>query len=181
LLKYPNLKIALAEGGIGWIPYFLERADFTFHHHGPWTRCDFGGKLPSQVFREHFIVCFIDDHFGCHNLDDVGEKIVAYELDYPHSDCTWPNVAEALWTNVQHLPRATVDRITHGNAFRTYGIYPFATLGRENCTVEALRAKARGVDVTEASYGGMDARGFGDPKRPVTARDVWQTYRGSKV
>ncbi len=29
LRKFPDLKIALSEGGIGWIPYFLERADYT--------------------------------------------------------------------------------------------------------------------------------------------------------
>jgi predicted TIM-barrel fold metal-dependent hydrolase len=30
LRKYPNLKIALSEGGIGWIPYFLERVDYVY-------------------------------------------------------------------------------------------------------------------------------------------------------
>ena len=25
--RFPNLKIALSEGAIGWIPYFLERAE----------------------------------------------------------------------------------------------------------------------------------------------------------
>lgn len=58
LNRYPDLKIALSEGGIGWIPYFLERADFTYKHH-IWTRMDFGKKLPSELFREHFLTCFI--------------------------------------------------------------------------------------------------------------------------
>ena len=35
LLKYDNLKISLTEGGVGWVPYFLERAEFTLDHHGP--------------------------------------------------------------------------------------------------------------------------------------------------
>ena len=34
--RYPNFKMALSEGGIGWVPYLLERADFTNHHHGAW-------------------------------------------------------------------------------------------------------------------------------------------------
>jgi predicted TIM-barrel fold metal-dependent hydrolase len=33
LPRYPNLKIALSEGGTGWIPYFLERADYVYRHH----------------------------------------------------------------------------------------------------------------------------------------------------
>lgn len=175
LLRYPNLRISLSEGGIGWIPYFLERADFTYKHHGAWVRCDWGGKLPSEVFREHFLSCFIDDKFGCRHYEEVGEDIIAYECDYPHSDCTWPNVAEELWENVKGLPPRAIDKITHANAFRFFEVDPIAQLGRENCTVAALRAQATGVDTTVRSMEGKDARVTGDPTRPVTARDVWAT------
>jgi predicted TIM-barrel fold metal-dependent hydrolase len=61
LRQYPGLKIALSEGGIGWVPYFLERADYVYEHHRYWTHQDFGGQRPSDVFREHIITCFIDD------------------------------------------------------------------------------------------------------------------------
>ena len=110
LLRYPNLKISLSEGGIGWIPYLLERTDFVLRHHGAWVRCDWGGKLPSEVFREHFLSCFIDDKFGCNQYEKVGEDIIAYECDYPHSDCTWPNVPEELWENVKDLPERVSTR-----------------------------------------------------------------------
>ena len=175
LLRYPNLKFSLSEGGIGWIPYLLERTDFVYRHHGPWERCDWGGKLPSEVFREHFLSCFIEDKFGCENYKAVGEDIIAYECDYPHSDCTWPTVAEELYENVKNLPDAIANKITHGNTFRFFGFDPFPILGRENCTVGALRALAKNVDTTERSHPGMDARIQGDPNRPVTAKDVWAT------
>ena len=35
--RHPKLRMALSEGGIGWIPYLLERADFTHGHHKEWT------------------------------------------------------------------------------------------------------------------------------------------------
>ena len=63
--KYPDLKIALSEGGTGWIPYFLERADRTYEMHSGWTGQDFGKQKPSEVFRDHFLTCFISDHVGC--------------------------------------------------------------------------------------------------------------------
>ena len=74
--KFPNLKIALSEGGIGWIPYFLERIDYTYQHHKAWTHQDFGDKLPSQVFHEHIVTCFIDDPPGCKLRDDIGVDMV---------------------------------------------------------------------------------------------------------
>ena len=50
LRRHPGLKIALSEGGIGWIPYFLERIDYVHHHHHRWTLHDFPkGKKPSDV------------------------------------------------------------------------------------------------------------------------------------
>ena len=63
--KYPDLKVALSEGGTGWIPYFLERADRTYEMHSTWTGQDFGKQKPSEVFRDHFLTCFISDHVGC--------------------------------------------------------------------------------------------------------------------
>ena len=35
--KFPRLKYALSEGGIGWIPYFRERIDYTYDRHRFWT------------------------------------------------------------------------------------------------------------------------------------------------
>src|SRR5262249_46301325 len=37
LKRYPDFKIVLSEGSIGWIPYFLERADFAHERHHAWT------------------------------------------------------------------------------------------------------------------------------------------------
>jgi len=176
LQRYPNLKFALSEGGIGWVPYLLERADFTHRHHGPWVRMDFGGKLPSEIFREHFLTCFIDDHFGCDNYQAVGEDIIAYECDYPHSDCTWPYVSEDLWDNVKDLPEAVIDKITHQNAYRFYNMDPIAELGRENCTVGALRAKAAHVDTGAKSLGGKDARDHAEEGRAITSGQVARTF-----
>lgn len=175
LLRYPNLRFSLSEGGVGWIPYMLERADYVYKHHGAWVRCDWGGKLPSEVFREHFLSCFIEDRFGCANYKAVGEDIIAYECDYPHSDCTWPTVAEELWENVKDLPEPIVNKITHGNVFRFFNFDPVAELGRENCTVAALRARAVHVDTAERSLPGKDARIIGRADRPVTFAEVQTT------
>ena len=148
--KYPDLRMALSEGGIGWIPYLLERADFTHRHHSAWTNSNFGGLTPSQVFKKHVITCFIEDNFGLLNLDAVGEDRVTWECDYPHSDCTWPNSPEVLWEGIQHLGDEVINKITHRNANREFSFDPFSVRPPETCTVGALRALATHVSIEPA-------------------------------
>ena len=42
--EFPTLKVALSEGGTGWIPYFLDRLDRTYDMHHLWTGQDFGDQ-----------------------------------------------------------------------------------------------------------------------------------------
>ncbi len=148
LRKFPDLKIALSEGGIGWIPYFLERADYTYQHHRHWTHQSFGDKLPSDVFREHIIVCFIDDLAGVRNRDLIGIDTITWECDYPHSDSTWPTAPERLWEALAGVPDDEINQITHRNAMRHFQYDPFAHRPRAQCTVAALRAEATDVDLS---------------------------------
>ena len=116
----------------------------------------YGGKKPSEVFKEHFLICFIDDAFGLHNLEYVNQDLVAYECDYPHSDTLWPEVPEFLWKTVAHLSQEQINKITHLNAMRWFNFDMFSRIPREKLTVGALRAQAEadGVDTTPQSLGG---------------------------
>jgi predicted TIM-barrel fold metal-dependent hydrolase len=161
LRKFPTLRIALSEGGIGWIPYFLDRVDWIYQRHHQWTGQDFGDMLPSQVFRERIVTCFIDDPSGLESRHRVGMDTICWECDYPHSDSTWPVSAETLAKSLEPLPdltRAEVDAITHLNAMRHFRFEPFAHRPRQACTVGALRAEAADVDVTPRSRGKRDQR-----------------------
>jgi predicted TIM-barrel fold metal-dependent hydrolase len=168
LSRYPDLKVALSEGSIGWIPYLLERAEFTNAQH-IWTNVDWHGKTPTQVFREHFLCCFIEDKFGLKNYKDVGEDIILYECDYPHSDCLWPEAPERLWDSVKDLPESVINKVTHENVMREYRFDPIAMLGRENCTVGALRAKATHVDTSLKSTPGLKPS---EGQKVVTSGDI---------
>jgi predicted TIM-barrel fold metal-dependent hydrolase len=178
--QYP-LKIALSEGGIGWIPYFLERADFTYDHHRAWTYSDFGDKKPSDVFREHFMTCFIDDAFGLKNLDAIGEDNVCYECDYPHSDSVWPDSAGYLLNTVKDLSDAQINKITHENALKLYKFDAIGKMGgRENCTAGALRKLAVHVDTKPVSFGGPAPLAAGEVRRPVTSGDITKMFDAVK-
>jgi len=148
--QYPDLKIALSEGGTGWIPYFLERADRTFEMHSTWTGQDFGGRKPSDVFREHFLTCFISDAHGVKLRHHIGIDNIAWEADYPHSDSMWPGAPEQLSEvlDADNVPADEIDKMTHQNAMRWYSFDPFSHIPREQATVGALRRAAEGHDVS---------------------------------
>jgi predicted TIM-barrel fold metal-dependent hydrolase len=151
--QFPNLKIALSEGGTGWIPYFLERLDRTYEMHSTWTLQDFGGKLPSEVFREHFLTCFITDKLGVRLRHDIGIDNICWEGDYPHSDSLWPDAPEQLHDVLSScdVPDEDARKITYENAMRWYSFDPFAHIPREQATVGALRKAAEGHDVSTRS------------------------------
>jgi predicted TIM-barrel fold metal-dependent hydrolase len=151
--RFPGLQVAMSEGGIGWIPYALERADYVYRHHHAWTKTDLGGKLPSELFYEHFWTCFIDDRAGIEMRHLVGADRIMWEMDYPHSDSTWPNAPEQLWENFGDLPEEEIHGITHEHAMRAFSFDPFKHRAKEKATVAALRAEARGVDTSIKSMG----------------------------
>lgn len=165
--KFPRIKFALSEGGTGWIPYFLDRIDRTYDMHHLWTGQDFGGKLPSEVFREHFLTCFISDPIGIKLRHDIGLDNIAWECDYPHSDSPWPHAPEELSTMAADVPDDELNKITYQNAMRWYSFDPFVGgRTRETSTVGALRAEAAGHDVS------IKARGKGRSPSGTTLADL---------
>ena len=152
--QYPTLKVALSEGGTGWIPYFLDRLDRTYDMHHLWTGQDFGTERPSDVFRQHILTCFIADPVGLQHLEEIGIDNVCWEQDYPHSDSSWPTAPEELHDQAGRygVSDAQLNKITQENAMRWYHFDPFAHRPRPQCTVGALRAEVAGHDVSERSY-----------------------------
>jgi hypothetical protein len=153
LRKFPDLRIALSEGGIGWIPYFLERVDYTYQRHHRWTNQDFGAELPSQVFNRNILTCFIDDAVGMEVRHHLNLDHVHWECDYPHSDSTWPHAPEMAMKYLDGLPREEIDKITHLNAMRNFSFSPFDHIPPDDCSVGALRAQAGDVDTDLVAYG----------------------------
>jgi predicted TIM-barrel fold metal-dependent hydrolase len=152
LKQFPSIRIALSEGGTGWIPYFLDRLDRTYDMHHRWTGQDFGDKLPSEVFREHFLTCFIADPVGIRLRDMIGLDNIAWECDYPHSDSSWPEAPEELVEAAAGVPQDELDKITYQNAMRWYSYDPFAHRSPAESTVGALRAEAGDHDVAVRAY-----------------------------
>jgi len=168
--KFLRIKIAMSEGGIGWIPYALERMDYVYEHHHSWTGADFGGRRPSDVYRDHIVTCFIDDASGLELRHRVGIESITWECDYPHSDSTWPHSPELLSKSLSGIPDDEVDKMTHRNAMRVFHFDPFALRSKERCTVQALRSEASDVDTSIRSLGRKNEGGMKATELAAIAR-----------
>jgi predicted TIM-barrel fold metal-dependent hydrolase len=137
--RYPNLKIALSEGEIGWIPYYLERAEQVLDKQRHWVQR--GAKFMDHassdldmvdldtldvraLFRDHVFGCFIDDAHGIASIDEIGEDNIMCETDYPHSDSTWPDSIQVVKDRIGHLPPETQYKLLRGNAEKLYRFTP---------------------------------------------------------
>ena len=134
--RFPNLKIALSEGEVGWMPYFLERAEqvldkqrywvmrgqkFMDHAKSDLNTVDLDTLNVRELFRDHVFGCFIEDHHGIASIDEIGEDNIMCETDYPHSDSTWPNCMTAVKKVIGHLAPETQYKLLRGNAEKLYG------------------------------------------------------------
>ena len=142
LPRYPDLKICLSEGGIGWIPYVLERCDYVLDRQRSWAAESvevdlFSGartsrlsrgpvqlQQPSALFREHMFGCFIDDAHGAKSLDSIGVDNVMIETDYPHTDSTWPHSIETAHKRLAGHSDEVKYKVLRGNAERVFCFTP---------------------------------------------------------
>jgi predicted TIM-barrel fold metal-dependent hydrolase len=117
--KFPNLKVALSEGGIGWMPYLLERIDYSWGRHKYWCNVN-ADKLPSELFREHIYGCFISDQSGLEQRHRIGVDNIMFESDYPHSDSNWPHTRKLLAEHLVDVPDDEARKIVELNARTLY-------------------------------------------------------------
>jgi predicted TIM-barrel fold metal-dependent hydrolase len=134
--RYSGLKIALSEGEIGWMPYFLERAEQVLDKQRFWvqrgvkfmehatTDVDLNTIDIRALFRDHVFGCFIDDAHGIASIDEIGEDNIMCETDYPHSDSTWPDCIGVVKKRIGHLSPEVQYKLLRGNAERLYRFTP---------------------------------------------------------
>ncbi|MDP2288601.1 MAG: amidohydrolase family protein [Actinomycetota bacterium] len=154
LKRFPDTKIAMSEGGLGWVPPWLDRMDRHMTNHA-WTHLSSlpDGMTPTEVWRKNFLACYITEPSALNNRKRIGVENIAWECDFPHSDSTWPRSPEMLWKELQdgECTDKEVDLITHENVARFFSWDPFKHIAKEDATVGALRARATDVDVSETS------------------------------
>ena len=85
--KFPDLRVAFSEGGIGWIPFLLDRVDRHVSNQS-WTGLDLGAESATELWRRKHVGLF---HYGSLGAppcragrrrdDRVGMRLPAFGLD----------------------------------------------------------------------------------------------------
>lgn len=117
--KFPRLKVALSEGGIGWIPYIVERIDYVWERHR-WYNAVNRDVRPSELFKDHLFGCFISDNAGVRARDLIGVDNIMFESDYPHSDSQWPHTRKILENVMADVPDEDAHKMVEWNARKLY-------------------------------------------------------------
>jgi predicted TIM-barrel fold metal-dependent hydrolase len=120
LERFPRLRVILSEGGAGWIPYMLERAEKAFRDARlqrdlsigqPGT----GQRPPGELFADHMFVCLVDESFALRSLGDIPVDNLLWEGDYPHGDGRWPENHAYLEEALAQVPEAEAVKIAETN------------------------------------------------------------------
>jgi predicted TIM-barrel fold metal-dependent hydrolase len=121
LSKFPKLKVAFLESGVGWVGHWLDRMDGHFEkmgHYVPWLK-----KRPSEHFREQCFISMDPDEHTLKGVVGMGlEECIIWGSDYPHFDCTFPGVVEEVKEACAALPKRAQKKIIGENTKRLYNL-----------------------------------------------------------
>jgi uncharacterized protein len=118
--RYPRLRMGVLECGFGWLPFWAKRMDEQAEYVGGIPSLK---MHPSDYMRSGRFFCSIEHHEGEDMFSDVtrflGEDVLMYASDYPHSECQFPDsVSNALeWSA---MGEARMRKLLAGNADRFF-------------------------------------------------------------
>jgi predicted TIM-barrel fold metal-dependent hydrolase len=90
--RYPDLRMGVLECGFGWLPFWGRRMDEQYRYVGSTAALK---RLPSEYLSSGRFFCSIERQEGedmFHTVTSfLGDDVLMYASDYPHSECQFPN------------------------------------------------------------------------------------------
>lgn len=117
--RFPKLRIASVESGVGWFAWFTEYITRTWEKQRYWTESPLT-ESPAYYMDNNVWGSFIQDRTGILNRDLPGGRNIMWSSDYPHSETTFPNSREIILRDFEGIPEADVRDIICNNAKRLY-------------------------------------------------------------
>jgi predicted TIM-barrel fold metal-dependent hydrolase len=122
-VRYPDIKICMSEGGIGWVVGLKDRLEHSITRNvdmrDKWAEAD---VTPLECLERNFWFCALDNPSSFDQRELIGVDRILLEVDYPHADSTWPNSQQVFHTSLSRASKDEQRRIGWENAseiFRT--------------------------------------------------------------
>jgi predicted TIM-barrel fold metal-dependent hydrolase len=115
LVRHPRLRLVLIEGGIGWLPYVIDRVEFFARQRPEAWSPPSRQRAPRDIVREQVHVSFIDDALGLTMIDTVGAGHVHWQCDFPHADSPWPHSRASLAAQLAAVDTGTARSVAGAN------------------------------------------------------------------
>ncbi|MGH9137574.1 MAG: amidohydrolase family protein [Acidimicrobiales bacterium] len=118
--RYPALRVAFLESGVGWVPYFVHRLG---EHVEKLPHLLPGGVSDPRALVERGQCYFsfeAEEPMLAEYVEHLGDSSLVYASDYPHWDSDFPGTVEEIRRS--GLPEPTLARALGENAARLYGL-----------------------------------------------------------
>ncbi len=120
LMRFPKLKIVLAESGLGWGAYLLEYTDFQAT--GDQLPQNGYDLMPSELFKRQCYLVGWYDRASLRVRDYIGTDNILWSSQFPQATSTWPNTQAALAKSFAGVADADKQKILWQNAAQLYKI-----------------------------------------------------------
>jgi predicted TIM-barrel fold metal-dependent hydrolase len=119
--RFPKLRFASVESGVGWFAWMAEYMDRTWEKQRYWTESPLTEK-PSFYMDRNVYGSFINDRLGILSRNAPGGRNIMWSSDYPHSETSFPRSQEVVTRDFAGIPEADVHEIVCERARRLYGV-----------------------------------------------------------
>jgi predicted TIM-barrel fold metal-dependent hydrolase len=119
--RFPKLRFASVESGVGWFAWMAEYMDRTWEKQRYWTNSKLTEK-PSFYMDQNVYGSFINDRLGILCRNEPGGRNIMWSSDYPHSETTFPNSREVIARDFVGVPDEDVRQIVAERARRLYSV-----------------------------------------------------------
>jgi predicted TIM-barrel fold metal-dependent hydrolase len=120
--RHPRLRVVSAEHEVGWLPFFVERMDYTYTQRATKGHRFGGSLLPSDFIRRNVWAQFCEDPLAAAVAENIGSERILWGSDYPHSEGLFPRSRAVFAERTEGLDDDARRRIGSDNAAALYGI-----------------------------------------------------------
>ncbi len=135
--RFPRLRVAFLEAGVGWVPYMMDRLDRSYEiwaGRGETEFSEWVKKRPSEYITNgnvYFSAEGDEEGIG-YAIKRLGPDVVLYASDFPHETNAERAIHEIdeLLERENELPEGTIQKILSENVDRFYGMQAPAASGQ---------------------------------------------------